>query len=598
MKGEMDLSRFEMGARIVPPAPARPTFEGENLERWGFTDTVLQVNAAGHIEVTGNRYPISGHELPDFLPWIQRVLNVFFDPQETCASHYPPPVPPAREAPAFVAEVRDALGEDGISTDPSQRLRHGHGHTQHEIYSIRYGELPRVPDLVCYPSTEAHVVALVQAAKRHDVCLIPFGGGTSVTQALLCPEDEPRPIVSVDTRRMNRVLWIDPVSRMACIEAGAVGREIDRMLREYGFTLGHEPDSVEFSTLGGWIATHASGMKKNRYGNIEDIVLDMRVVTVDGIIERTAPYPRESAGADPRLWMFGSEGSLGIVTSAVVKIAALPEVVRYGSLIFHSFEDGLAFLYDLTQHGVRPASVRLMDNLQFQFGQVLKPKAHSGGLKRKLEKKLVTGLLGYDPNRMAAATMVFEGSEEEVRAQEADVYRRAKRFGGLKGGEENGRRGYLMTYSIAYIRDVAMDKYILAESFETAVPWSQALSLCNRVKQRVHEEHKRQGLPGQPFISCRVTQTYETGVCIYFYYAFYFKGVADPSRVYGEVEDAARDEVLRAGGSLSHHHGVGKLRQRFLPAIKSRTALEWIERTRETLDPDHVFGSRNQTTTP
>ncbi len=166
---------------------------------------------------------------------------------------------------------------------------------------------------------------------------------------------------------------------MACIEAGAVGRHIEEQLGAHGFTLGHEPDSVEFSTLGGWIATHCSGMKKNRYGNIEDLVLDVDVVTARGPVSRPAVAPRESVGVDARRWIFGSEGTLGIITRAVVKIFPLPEVTRYDSLIFPSFEAGVGFLYDLTREATPPASVRLVDNLQFQLSMTLKPGRGPGG---------------------------------------------------------------------------------------------------------------------------------------------------------------------------------------------------------------------------
>ena len=166
------------------------------------------------------------------------------------------------------------------------------------MYAIRHGRLERVPDLVVYPSTEEQVTAIVEAAARHDVCLVPYGGGTNVTDALRCPVDEERSIVSVDLTRLDRILWIDPVNLMACIEAGAVGRQLQAELARHGFTLGHEPDSVEFSTLGGWIATHASGMKKNRYGNIEDLVLDVHVVTRVG--SALAPARRAPGVGRPR----------------------------------------------------------------------------------------------------------------------------------------------------------------------------------------------------------------------------------------------------------------------------------------------------------
>src|SRR5690606_23937493 len=296
---------------------------------------------------------------------------------------------------------RKAFVEDQLSEDPLTRLRHGHGHTQEEMYAIKYGRLERVPDLVVYPSEDAQVERLVEAAVRHDVVLIPYGGGTNVTLALRCRPEEARPIVSVDMSRMNRVLWIDPVDRVACIQAGAVGRHIVEVLARHGFTMGHEPDSIEFSTLGGWIATHASGMKKNRYGNIEDLVLDVRVVTPRGVLERPAVHPRESVGAaDARRLVLGSEGGLGIVTRAVVKVFPLPEARVYGSIVFPDFESGVRFLYALQQRGELPASVRLVDNLQFQLSQMLKPrKAGVARLVSAAEKLFVTRIKGFDVER-------------------------------------------------------------------------------------------------------------------------------------------------------------------------------------------------------
>jgi alkyldihydroxyacetonephosphate synthase len=464
------------------------------------------------------------------------------------------------------------------------------------MYAIKYTRLGRIPDLVVYPQAEAQVSMLVEAAKANDVSLIPYGGGTNVTDALRCHEDEERTVVSVDMRRMNRVLWIDRENMMACIEAGAVGRNIIAVLKEQGLTMGHEPDSVEFSTLGGWIATNASGMKKNRYGNIEDIVLDVSVVTVGGKLERTSAAPRESVGVDLRRLMFGSEGTLGIITSAVVKIFALPEVQRHGSILFPTFEDGFQFMYDLAREATPPASVRLVDNLQFQFGLALKPKSSGGlaDLKSKAEKFFVTKIKGFDPYQMVACTLVFEGSNAEVQQQQQDVYRIAARHRGMKAGEENGRRGYQLTFSIAYIRDFLMSYYIIAESFETSVPWTKALALCKNVRQRLTEEYSRRGLPGKPFLSARVTQVYRTGVCIYFYFGFYYKGIPNPQSVYLELENIARDEILNSGGSLSHHHGVGKLRRAFLPRIMSETAMQWKRDIKKTLDPKNVFGAGNQ----
>ena len=591
------MTHKDQASIIYPDAPPAPSpAEEESLDVWGFRDTRFDFNENGHVIIRGSRYELSGKELPRFLPWVREVLECDVNPRNINAPSYPTTIPDPQVSSAFVNDLKQFLRPDQLDKAGEMRLRHGHGHTQEEMYSIKYTRLGRIPDIVVYPESEAEVVNLVEAAKKHGVSLIPYGGGTNVTDALRCDTREQRTIASVDMRRMNRILWIDRTNMMACIEAGAVGRNIMRELEKYGVTMGHEPDSVEFSTLGGWIATNASGMKKNRYGNIEDLVLDVGVVTASGKLERTSASPRESVGLDLRRLIFGSEGTLGIITAAVVKIFPLPGVQKYGSVLFPTFEHGFAFMYDLAREAIPPASVRLMDNVQFQFGLALKPKFHGmlADLKSKAERFFVTKVKGFEPGKMVACTLVFEGTSAEVEQQQRDLYRIAARHGGMKAGAENGRRGYQLTFSIAYIRDFLMNYYIIAESFETSVPWSHALALCENVKRRLVDEYQRRGLPGKPFVSARVTQIYPTGVCIYFYFGFYYKGIPNPQEVYLELENMARDEILKSGGSLSHHHGVGKLRCAFLPRIMSETAIRWKHELKKSLDPANIFGAGNQ----
>ena len=577
------------------PVPAPPTTDAESLDVWGFRDTHFDFSIDGHVIIRGNRYELSGKELPRFLPWVREVLEVNLNPKEVHAPQYPTAVAEPLLAPALTAALESVLSAGQIDTSAETRMRHGHGHTQEEMYAIKYTQIGRVPDVVVYPDSEEQVTKLVEIARAHDATLVPYGGGTNVTDALRCFPGERRSIISVDMRRMNRIRWIDRRNMLACIEAGAVGRHIMKELKKHGVTMGHEPDSVEFSTLGGWIATNASGMKKNKYGNIEDLVLDVNVATAAGTLERSGCSPRESVGMDLRRLIFGSEGTLGIVTSAIVKIFPLPDAQEYGSVLFPTFEAGFKFMYDLTREATPPASVRLVDNLQFQFGLALKPKSGGlGKLKSRIERFFVTKVKGFQPDKMVACTLVFEGTRSEVQEQQKAVYRIAARHGGMKAGSENGRRGYQLTYSIAYIRDFLMNYYIIAESFETSVAWSDALALCDNVKRRLLEEYKRRELPGNPFVTARVTQVYRTGVCIYFYFGFYYKGITNPQEVYLELENIARDEILKSGGSLSHHHGVGKLRRAFLPRIMSPAALQWKRDLKKSLDPKNLFGAGNQ----
>jgi alkyldihydroxyacetonephosphate synthase len=588
------MDHSPLKGRIYPGPPKHDPRDSMSTQSWGFQDTTFAVDETGAITVTGDRYPgLSGQRLPDLLPWFRKVVGIDFPLEPGTVTYKLPPVPEPQPAGAFVEEISRSLSTDQITTDPAVRLRHGHGHTVSEINAVRTNGFARVPDYVVYPRDEDQVAVIIRAAVHSGVVLMPYGGGTNVTEALRCLPYETRPIVSVDMSRMDRIEWIDPVNRMAKIQAGAAGRLIQSQLAEHGFTMGHEPDSVEFSTLGGWIATNASGMKKNKYGNIEDILLDVTVVSTAGKLERSQVAPRESIGLDPKLWVIGSEGSLGIITSAVVKLFPLPQERRYGSVVFKKFEHGLAFMYDLAQKEVYPASVRLVDNLQFQFGQVLKPRSKGAKkVKSRIEKWLVTGPLGFNPDEMVAATLVFEGSKEEVERQEKLVYELAKKHKGFKGGAENGKRGYLLTFGIAYIRDFVLQHNILGESFETSVPWSQAQELVDRVKRAIYEAHDERKLPGRPFVSCRVTQIYETGCCIYFYMAFYARGVADAVGAYHEIESIARREVIAAGGSISHHHGVGKLRLPFVNDIMSPAMQTWRDQMKAALDPQGVFAAQ------
>ncbi|MET0405223.1 MAG: FAD-binding oxidoreductase [Cystobacter sp.] len=581
---------------FVPPAPARPSsFEDESVDGWGFRDTQFVVQPNGSVVLTGTRYNISNVELPGLMPWFSKKLAAPLGYDNRNDPQYPPPVPDALQSPELVAALRAFLQPDQLSDEPTVRLRRGHGHTGAEIWAIRYERLGRVPDLVVFPHSHDEVVRLTDAARTHGACLIPFGGGTNVTEALRLSVHEKRFVIAVDMRRMNRVLWVDPVNRLACIEAGATGRHIVSELAKYGLMMGHEPDSLEFSTLGGWIATNASGMKKNRYGNIEDLVLDMRVVTAHGVVERPGVGPRESIGVNPRNFMFGSEGNYGIVTSAVVKLFPVPEVQRYGSVLFPDLKAGLAFLYELQRSGAVPASVRVMDSTQFQFGQALKPATTGTAAQAKsaLEKFFVTRVKGFDPDKLAVATLVFEGTREEVEFQETTLYRIAERHGGMKAGGTNGERGYQLTFGIAYIRDLTFSHWAIAESFETSVPWSRAMELYERVRDRISREHAQRGLPGKPFFTGRLTQVYPSGIAMYFYLGFYAKGVKDPVGEYAALEHAAREEILASGGTLSHHHGIGKIRQDFLGQVYSEGALALTREVKKAVDPGNLFGANN-----
>ncbi|XP_064396861.1 alkyldihydroxyacetonephosphate synthase, peroxisomal-like [Halichondria panicea] len=563
---------------------------------WGYKDSGFTINDKGNAQFLGKRYAIGGQELPYFRKWMED--NVSLDINQTSFSQ-PRPPPEAIPAPnlpsqAFIDEITHHCKT--YTDTPDDRVFRSHGHTCHELFSLRTGKVGRIPDLVVWPRTHNDVEVIVQAALKHNVCLIPFGGGTNVSGALQCPPEEQRPIVSLDMTEMDKILWIDEENLTVCVEAGCVGQDLERRLREVGFMTGHEPDSLEFSTVGGWVATRSSGMKKNIYGNIEDLLVRVRMVTPRGTLERNVLGPRNSIGPDVQHFILGSEGILGVITEVTMRIRPLPETRKYGSVVFPSFQPGVNFMREVARQRCAPASIRLMDNWQFQMGQAMKPavslfKSFTDALK----KLYITKFKGFDPYEMVACTLLFEGSAEEVAANEQKIYEIAKRFGGVPAGEENGRRGYLFTFVVAYIRDFGFDYTYLAESFETSVPWSRVSELIRNVKSCVRKECSQQGImvQDQPLISARVTQTYDAGACIYFYLVFNYAGHNDPIRAFDEIENAARDEILASGGSLSHHHGVGKIRKQWMEQTISRPGVEILKAIKDRVDPQNIFGAGN-----
>jgi alkyldihydroxyacetonephosphate synthase len=563
--------------------------------RWGFRDTRLVMHPDASVEMTGQRYNLCGYRMPYLVPFINAELGVTIDFRAPRPLTDAPRVTPVTGNDGFLAALADALGSDQYTQDDRERLLHSHGQTTtEEVSRVLYENLERTVDLVVWPESDEDCQAIVGLAAAHDVCLIPYGGGTNVSSALLVPAAESRMVVSVDTRRMNRILSVDRANLTANVQAGITGAHLEELLAEQGLTCGHEPDSVELSTLGGWIATNASGMKKNRYGNIEDLVENVTLVTPGGIIEQSYATPRQASGIQLQKALFGSEGNLGLITRAVIHVHPLPEVKRYGSVIFADWPTGVDFMRALNRTGAKPASIRLVDNLQFRLGQSLKAApTGSKALKSKVEAVFVTRVKGFDPHTMVAATIVYEGTASEVEHQQKVVAATAKRFGGVQGGSGNGERGYMLTYAIAYLRDFLADYYVIGETYETTVPWDRIHDVCDAVQRVANSEHARLGFPGKPFTSPRVTQLYHSGVCIYFTHGLSHRGIEDGDAKFAEMERNIRAAIMDAGGSISHHHGVGKLRRSFVDRVASPESTEAVKALKQAVDPQNVFAVGN-----
>ena len=571
------------------------TKSNKRLHRWGFKDSGFELTGEKTVTFSGDRYEVSGTVMPDFIPYIESVLGIDFDKKDQISPVDKKPIQPSKLSPEFFDHLKSSFDADRYTVDDMERLIHSHGQeTFKDVYKVLYNSIERTVDLVFYPESEDEVKAMVEIAVKFNICLIPYGGGTNVTRALTIPENEDRSVVSVDMRRMSKIEWISKEDRRICVQSGITGGELIELLKEEGFTIGHEPDSVELSTVGGWIATNASGMKKNRYGNIEDIVENVNMVSPKGTISQINPISRGSIGFKPQNVLFGSEGNIGIITKAVLKIHQIPKQQKYNSVLFKNWSEGVSFMKALSKTNYIPASVRLVDNIQFRFGQALKPRTEGlKNLKSKIEKFFVVNIKGFDPDKMCALTIVMEGTSEEVAYQQKNVNKLAKTHKGIIGGPGNGKRGYMLTYAIAYVRDFAAKYQIMGETMETTVPWSKIQDVIDATSEKIVHLHKEHNLPGKPYISYRIPQIYHTGVCIYFMLGMSVKGVKNPEEKFSKIEHSLRGTIIKHGGSISHHHGVGKLRKDFIPDMLSKTSIQLIKEMKQSHDPSNVFGSSN-----
>ena len=563
--------------------------------KWGFKDSSFIINNDNTVTFTGKRYEgISGERLPYLIPFVTKVLNTEIKKEPYFKEIEKKYVTERKINQDFLIDIESSFNGDQISFSDDERVLHSHGqNSPDEVFKVLYDKLEKFTDIVVYVENEEDVINLIQKAKKHNVCLVPYGGGTNVTNALQLPENEERMIVSVDTRRLNKIISIDTKNLLIEVEAGITGKHLEEELQKKGFTVGHQPDSIELSTLGGWISTNAAGMKKNKYGNIEDIVQNVVMVTPNGTINQIKPLVRSSIGIKTQNLLFGSEGNIGIITKAVLKIHKLPECSDYESVVLKDWDTGLDFMYELAHSSSVPASARMLDSLHYQFGSALKPEKNNiGKLKSKIQK-LVFKMKDFSTDDFVAAVFKLEGSFSEVEYQRKNIKRLAKKYNGLLGGSKEGKVGYNITMVIAYIREFFVPQGILGETLETAVPWSKINQVKDEANKLLNELHKKYDLPGKPFFCSRISKVYHTGICMYNTMGINVRGIKNPEKVFSDIEHKIRECFIKNGGSISHHHGVGKLRKDFMPETISPGSIDVIQGIKKSQDPDNIFGISN-----
>jgi alkyldihydroxyacetonephosphate synthase len=521
---------------------------------------------------------------PDLAPFIERVLGIRVGPRTEAPVRFDDlPVPDPDLPDELGAALRTAVGDDFVSVDRLDRVVHARGKSLRDLILQRRGDLRRMPDVVVRPGTEDEVAAVMQAALDANAVLIPFGGGSSISGSLEAPADESRPVISVDLERLNRVLEIDSASRLATVQAGVSGPDLERQLEARGYTLGHFPDSFPHSTLGGWIATRSSGMQSDRYGDIADLTKGLRVVTPSGMLV-TRPVPAMSTGPSVRQMVLGSEGRLGIITEATVEVRRLPEKRVILGYLFPTFAAGLAAMRAIAESECSVSVTRVSDahETQFSFATRKRPtlldKLQSRALRAFLERRL-----GYDVEQMALSFIGFEGSEARVARERKAVGRIVKAHNGLCIGSGPGALYDQKKFDTPYIRDFLLDRGVAGDVSETAMPWSRLQPVYDAVTGAAERAFADLGVQG--YIMCHLSHSYHAGACLYFTFAFPPSRGGDLLAEYDVVKSVIQQTFVDNGATLSHHHAVGTEHARWLGQDISEPGVELLKALFDGTDP-------------
>jgi alkyldihydroxyacetonephosphate synthase len=439
--------------------------------------------------------------------------------------------PPRLTPPAALAPL--------CSSGVYDRIAHTYGKSFSDYARALVGLYDPAPDVVAYPRDEAETAAVVDWAGADQAALIPFGGGSSVVGGIEPPLDGGyKAAITLDLRRMNRVREIDTVSRAACIEAGVFGPALEAQLRPLGLTLRHYPQSFEYSTLGGWIATRSGGHFATLYTHIDDFVENLRVVTPRGLLE-TRRLPGSGAGPSPERLFIGSEGALGVITQAWMRLQDRPRFRAGGAVRFGDFFTAARAVRAIAQAGLHPSNCRILDPQE----------AYN---------------TGAGDGTAAVLVLAFESADHPLDAWMRRALECCADYGGTAeqtGTADAHREGAAGLWRNAFIRmpyarERLVRRAIIADTFETAITWDRFEDFHGTVKTATEAAIRdATGRPGQ--VTCRFTHIYPDGPAPYF--TFHALGRhGDLLTQWRTIKGAASDALIAAGGTITHHHAVGR----------------------------------------
>ncbi|KAL7012632.1 hypothetical protein ACKWTF_014968 [Chironomus riparius] len=341
---------------------------------------------------------------------------------------------------------------------------------------------------------------------------------------------------------------------------------------------------------GGWIATKSAGLKQQSYGNIEDIIVKMKFVSSVGVLDHDLTAPRASTGPDIERLLIGSEGTLGVVTEAVVRIHPIPKCVKYAAFVFPDYSSGIKFLYNCSKNDWLPTNIRLFCNLNVRTGIELEETDKLRNVIHHIRMFMIRNALRLDEEKFTVAAYMIEGDEKTVGWKDDQLKAIARKFNGFYVGESNAKHGYKSssTYSI-YLRDLLYNVGTMADTVETSIIWSNLEGCIEKMINGYKEELKRLGLNG--YILYRISQVYKEGVCLYTYYGL--NKCDDQLKTFRKLTDYVKSIIIKSGGSLSHHHGIGVKNTGRYNATMPELKKDMLKCIKQHVDPKNIFCVKN-----
>ncbi|KZS71320.1 flavoprotein [Mycobacterium kansasii] len=463
--------------------------------------------------------------------------------------------------------LAEIVGAEYFRAADRDRLLHAGGKSTPDMLRRKDTGPQDAPDAVLLPGDDGTVAAILRYCSDHGIAVVPFGGGTNVVGGLDPDRGDFGAVISLDLRRFNELHFLDEVSGIAELGAGATGPEAERLLGEHGFSLGHFPQSFLFATIGGFAATRSSGQDSAGYGRFNDMILGLRMITPVGVLD-LGRVAASAAGPDLRQLAIGSEGAFGVITKVRLRVHRIPETTRYEAWSFPDFTTGVAALRAVTQTGTGPTVVRLSDEAETGVNLAT---AESIG-----ENQITGGCLGLT---------LFEGTKEHAESRHAETRALLAAHGGTSLGEGPAQAWERGRYAAPYLRDSLLAAGALCETLETATDWSNIPRLKAAVTEALTTSLAESGTPA--LVMCHVSHVYPTGASLYFTVVAGQRG--NPIEQWMAAKKAASDAIMGNGGTITHHHAIGADHRPWMREEVGDLGVQLLRAIKATLDPAGIL---------